>query len=74
MDRNILEQHLAMAERHVAEGEGHIARQRELISKLFHKGDHDMIPGAQQFLALLEDMQTLHVADRDRLRAQLRES
>jgi hypothetical protein len=74
MDRSVLEQYLAMVERHVAESERHIARQRELVSKLMRDGDHDMIPGAQQFLALLEDMQTLHVADRDRLRAELTRS
>ena len=53
MDQDILEQHLALAERHVAEGEGHIARQRELVSKLIREGHHDMIPEARQFLALL---------------------
>ena len=74
MDRSVLEQYLAMVERHVAESERHIARQRELVSKLMRNGDHDMIPGAQQFLALIEDMQALHVSDRDRLRAQLTKS
>jgi hypothetical protein len=69
MDRTVVEQHLAQAERHVTEGENHIARQRELIDELA-SGGHDL-KAARDLLAQFEDVQTLHVADRDRLRAQL---
>ena len=71
MERSTLERHLAMAETHISEGQRHVARQRELISKLIREGHHDMIPEAKQFLALLEEMQALHVADRDQVRSEL---
>lgn len=69
MDRTIVEHHLAQAERHVAEGENHIARQRQIIDELA-SGGHDL-KAARDLLAKFEDVQTLHVADRDRLRAEL---
>jgi len=31
MDREMLQEHLAQAERHISEGECHIARQREIM-------------------------------------------
>ena len=72
MDRALIEDHLAQAERHVSEGEGHIARQREIVATLEHDG-HDTV-AARATLAQFEDVQRLHVADRDRLRRELSES
>ena len=69
MDRELLTQHLEMAERHVSQGERHIAQQRELIAQL-KRGGH----GTRQAIQLLrqfEELQKLHVADRDRLRKEL---
>jgi hypothetical protein len=69
MDRVMLEQHLAQAERHVIEGESHVKRQRELVAGLKRDG-HD----ASQAIDLLrqfEQLQEMHVADRDRLRKEL---
>jgi hypothetical protein len=40
MDRAVLLQHLAQAERHVAEGDQHLLRQEELIAELDRDG-HD---------------------------------
>jgi hypothetical protein len=60
-----------MAETHISEGELHVARQRELVAKLIREGHDDMIPGAKQFLALSEEMQALHLADRDQVRSEL---
>jgi hypothetical protein len=40
MDRALLLQHLAEAERHVAEGERHLAKQEALIAEL-SRGGHD---------------------------------
>jgi hypothetical protein len=34
MDRKMLRQHLAQAEKHIAQGKANIARRRELIAKL----------------------------------------
>jgi hypothetical protein len=65
MVRWILEQHLAQAERHVAEGENNIARQRQIIAELA-SGGYDLAVAQQ-----LEATQASHVADCDRLRAQL---
>jgi hypothetical protein len=70
MDRVSLQKYLAQAERHVMEVEGHLARQRLLIHKLEqHQGRGAR--AARLFLRSLEAMQALHVADRDRVRAQL---
>jgi uncharacterized protein HemY len=65
----MLERHLAQAEHHVAQGEKNTARQRQIIAEL-ERGGHDL-KIAQDLLAHLESMQTSHIIDRDRLRAQL---
>ena len=69
MDRKMLEEHLALAEQHVALGEKHIARQREILAQL-HRDGRDTAQ-AEQTLAAFEEAQTLHIADRDRLRGKL---
>jgi hypothetical protein len=69
MDRATIELHLTQAERHVSEGERHIKRQRELVAELERDG-HD-ISKAVSLLARFQEMQELHVADRDRLRNEL---
>jgi len=61
----ILQDHLAMAERHIASGNRVITRQRQLINQLEADG-HD-IRAARSLLAQFEDLQALHLADRDRL-------
>ena len=61
--------HLAMAERHVARGEQIVARQRELVAELERDG-HD-VREAMALLKQFEALQALHVADRDRLRAEV---
>lgn len=65
----MLERRLAQAERHIAEGESRIARQREIILDLA-SGGHDL-KQAKELLAQFEDMQSTHIADRDRIRAEL---
>ena len=70
-DRDALKQHLAQAEGHMAMSKGHIASQRKFAAGLVRDG-HD----ASQALALLlrfEELQQLHIADRDRLRGELGE-
>ena len=69
MDRAVIEERLAMAERHITVGESHIARQRELVAELDQNGRD--AAEAVKLLGLFEATQALHVADRDRLRAQL---
>jgi hypothetical protein len=69
MDRDTLEQRLAQAEGYMAMSKGHIASQRTFAAGLLRDG-HD----ASQALALLsrfEELQQLHIADRDRLRGEL---
>lgn len=72
MDRNVILEHLEQARRHVAEGERHLARQRELIADL--EGSAHDVAAARQLLSQFEEMQTLHIADRDRLEKELVES
>ena len=70
MDREQLTEHLAMTERHVAQGLGHLSSQRRIIANLEREG-HDATT-AIDLLALFEKTQASHVADRDRIRAELR--
>lgn len=65
----MLQRHLAEAHRNVAEGERHIVRQREIVSEL-ERGGHD----AKVALQLLWEYETLldsHIADRNRIEAEL---
>jgi hypothetical protein len=70
MDRAMLQKRLAEAERRVAEGEALLARQRALIRKLERDGHGSR--AARVFLRSLEETQALHLANRDRVRAQRR--
>jgi hypothetical protein len=64
--------HLEQAEQHVAEGERHIALQREIVAGLKRRrGQWDTLRIAQELLQTLELAQQTHIADRDRLRAEL---
>ena len=69
MDEALLRRHLAQAERQVAEGEGRLAQHRALIRKL--KRDGNGTRAARLFFRSLEEIQALHVADRDRIRVEL---
>ena len=69
MANAMLENRLAQAERDVSQGQRHIAQQRELIAKLERDG-HDT-KQAIELLHQFEQLQEMHVADRDRLRKEL---
>jgi septal ring factor EnvC (AmiA/AmiB activator) len=69
MDRAWLEEQLAQAEMRISEGEAHVARQRDIVAELANDGDD--LKSAQTLLAQLEKMLANHVADRDRIRAEL---
>jgi hypothetical protein len=71
VNRELLEENLRLAETHVALGEQHLLRQRELIVEL-EKGGHDTSL-AQSLLQTFEQSQTMHLADRERLRRELAE-
>jgi hypothetical protein len=67
MDRQMIVDHLDRAERRVAQGAEHVERQRMLINQL----DCQARTQARELLAQFEEMQQMHIADRDRLRAKL---
>ena len=69
MDRALLLQHLAEAERHVAEGERHLAKQEALIAEL-GRGGHDT-EEARTILDTWQETQLLHLHGRDRLLKEL---
>jgi hypothetical protein len=72
MDRVMLKQHLAQAEEHIVRGERHLARQRELVSEIERHGrDSDQ---ARRLLLQFQEMQALHIADRNRLLKELNPS
>ena len=67
--RNKLYEHLAIAEEHVAAGERNLARQRRIVAELERDGHN-----TAQALALLmyfEEVQAMHIAERDRLLREL---
>ena len=72
MDKSLIRDHLALAERHVSQGRRHIAHQKKIISDLTD-GGHDTAL-AQSLLADFEDVLRMHIADRDRLKKDLAES
>ena len=72
MDREMVRQHLEMAERHVSEGLRHVLQQRELVEKL-HCNGHDTRE-ANTLLCRFEDLLELHIKDRNRLRKELASS
>jgi uncharacterized pyridoxal phosphate-containing UPF0001 family protein len=67
----MLKRHLAQAEEHVATGQKNIVRQWELIGKL-QRGKHD-IAKARAILDQFEELQAMHVADRERILRELSE-
>ncbi len=57
--------HLAIIRRHVARGEQIVARQCEVVARLERAGCD--ASDAKRLLLQFEELQSLHVADRDRL-------
>jgi hypothetical protein len=70
MDRVVLVHILAAAERHLAEAECQLDNQRERVAQLERDGLDTAEP--MRLLIELEELQAIHVADRDRLRKELR--
>ncbi len=68
----IIERYLKAAERHIAVGEICIARQRAVIARLECNQRHEeLLREATRLLAQFLKIQTLHLADRDRLICEL---
>jgi hypothetical protein len=71
MDRALIVSYLQAAEERIKNGERDIAAQRDLISALERTGHAGT--GAIVQLRVMEQAQIQHVAERDRLRAELAE-
>jgi hypothetical protein len=71
MDRLMLENHLAEAMRHVREGERRVARQRQIVAELEKDSLEGAATQAKRLLQEFEKLQAAHIADRDRLLAQV---
>ena len=69
MDHATIADHLAQAERHVVAGERTLAHQRGLVAELERDG-HDTSQ-ARALLVQFEELQALHISNRDRLRREL---
>ena len=70
MDREIILQHLAQAERHIAESDRRIAQQRRVVERL--DGDGADSATAKILLVEFEHSLALHRADWERLNGKLR--
>jgi len=66
---HILREPLAQAEEHIAQGEAHLSKQRRIIADLEEHG-HDT-KRARDFLKELEQVQELHLADKERVAREL---
>jgi hypothetical protein len=71
MDRELLKQHLDLAEKHIAEGIAHVERQRRIVEEL-QRGGEDIRRSAD-LLELFEETLRTHIDERDRLVAELAE-
>ena len=69
MDQAILIIDLARAERHVTASEHHVSRQRQVVAER-RQGGFDA-QEARRLLELFEQLLTLHIAERNRLRKEL---
>jgi hypothetical protein len=69
MDHAVKLQHLARAEQHISQGTTHIVHQREIVARLKRYGFETA--SARKTLQIFEDMQRLHIQNRDRLRQEL---
>jgi hypothetical protein len=69
--RQLLQEHLVLAEKHISTGEHALEHQRAVVLELERDG-HDSTE-ARSLLTTMEETQQLHVAGRDRLRAELEE-
>ena len=69
MDRGMLQEHLAIAQRHIALGVKLLAKQEALIAEL-DRHSHDT-KGARKVLATMIETQSLHIDDRDRILREL---
>jgi hypothetical protein len=69
MDQAILKNDLARAERHIIASEHHVARQRQVVAERQQEGFDAR--DARRLLGLFEQLLTLHIADRNRLRKEL---
>ncbi|MBU6464097.1 MAG: hypothetical protein KGK01_09830 [Bradyrhizobium sp.] len=72
MDRAILEQHLAQAQRHVIEGLEHLGLQEQIIADL-ERGGHDAAE-ALKVLATLRKTQATHEDSVKRILSELKAS
>ena len=71
MNRDMIEEHLALADCHVAEGEARIRRQREIHSEMVRDGHKEAATTAITILRELEELQATFIAERDRLANEL---
>ncbi len=71
MDRALLQQHLALAERHVVDSQQTVARQREIVAQHDRDGPDPAAQDARRLLAQFEELLAIQIADRDRLRKEL---
>ena len=70
MDQTVLRIHLGKAESNVGGGQRRLSRQRRIVSKLERGGRDSRRP--RDLLRLFENILAMYVAQRDRLRDQLR--
>jgi hypothetical protein len=71
--RRAMMDHLLQVEHHVVQGQRHVERQREIVARL-EQIESEEAGRARELLAQFEQMQAMHIADRDRLCNELERS
>ena len=69
LQRDVLKQHLALAEKHIAEGVVHVEQERQIVEELKRCG-RDFRRSAD-LLELFKETLATHISERDRLREAL---
>jgi hypothetical protein len=69
MQKATIQEHLALAREHIEQGEKSIERQRRVVADL--QNDGHAASQACKLLTQFQELQALHIADRDRLEREL---
>jgi len=63
--RDVLKQHLALAEKHIAEGAEHVEQERQIVEELKRRGQD--VRRSEDLLELFKETLAAHISERDRL-------
>ena len=69
LQRDVLKQHLALAEKHIAEGVVHVEQERQIVEELKRRGQD--VRRSADLLELFKETLADHISERDRVLEEL---